>query len=42
MMVMSMRTADLRWIKLAKATGLDRERVMRGDEVLPSTAVYRQ
>ncbi len=27
----------LRWIKLAEATGLDRERVMRGDEVLPAT-----
>jgi len=27
----------LRWIKLAEATGLDRERVMRGREVLPAT-----
>jgi pyrroloquinoline-quinone synthase len=27
----------LRWIKLAEATGLDRERVMRRDEVLPAT-----
>jgi len=27
----------LRWIKLAEATGLDRERVMRGDGVLPAT-----
>lgn len=27
----------LRWIKLAEATGLDREQVMRGDEVLPAT-----
>jgi coenzyme PQQ biosynthesis protein C len=24
-----------RWIRLAEATGLDRERVMRGDEILP-------
>jgi pyrroloquinoline-quinone synthase len=27
----------LRWIKLAEATGLDRERVMCGSEVLPAT-----
>src|SRR6202011_4140468 len=27
----------LRWIKLAEATGLDRERVMSGHEVLPAT-----
>ena len=27
----------LRWIKLAEATGLDRERVTRADEVLPAT-----
>ncbi len=27
----------LRWIKLAEATGLDRERVVRADEVLPAT-----
>ncbi len=27
----------LRWIKLAEATGLDRERVMSGSEVLPAT-----
>src|ERR1700676_594032 len=27
----------LRWIKLAEAAGLDRERVMRGYEVLPAT-----
>jgi pyrroloquinoline-quinone synthase len=26
-----------RWIKLAEATGLERERVLRGDEVLPAT-----
>lgn len=26
-----------RWIRLAEATGLDRERVLRGDEVLPGT-----
>src|SRR5271154_2957102 len=26
-----------RWIKLAEATGLERERVMRGEEVLPAT-----
>jgi pyrroloquinoline-quinone synthase len=26
-----------RWIRLAQATGLDRERVLRGDEVLPAT-----
>ena len=29
----------LRWIKLAEATGLDRERVMRGDEALPATGL---
>jgi pyrroloquinoline-quinone synthase len=27
----------LRWIKLAEATGLDRERVLRADEILPAT-----
>ena len=27
----------LRWIKLAEATGLDRERVTRADEILPAT-----
>src|ERR1700719_1873950 len=27
----------LRWIKLAEATGLDKGRVMGGDEVLPAT-----
>jgi pyrroloquinoline-quinone synthase len=27
----------LRWIKLAEATGLDRERVMRADGILPAT-----
>ena len=27
----------LRWIKLAEATGLDRERVMRAEEILPAT-----
>jgi pyrroloquinoline-quinone synthase len=27
----------LRWIKLAQATGLDKQRVMSGDEVLPAT-----
>jgi pyrroloquinoline-quinone synthase len=27
----------LRWIKLAEATGLDRERVVRADEILPAT-----
>jgi coenzyme PQQ biosynthesis protein C len=27
----------LRWIKLAESTGLDRERVMSGDGVLPAT-----
>src|SRR5579859_6472661 len=26
-----------RWIRLAEATGLERERVLRGDEVLPAT-----
>ena len=26
-----------RWIKLAEATGLERQRVLRGDEVLPAT-----
>jgi len=26
-----------RWIRLAEATGLDRERVLRGDEVMPAT-----
>jgi pyrroloquinoline-quinone synthase len=26
-----------RWVRLAEATGLERERVMRGDEVLPGT-----
>ena len=26
-----------RWIRLAEATGLDRQRVLRGDEVLPAT-----
>jgi pyrroloquinoline-quinone synthase len=27
----------VRWIKLAEATGLDRQRVLRGEEVLPGT-----
>ena len=27
----------LRWIKLAEATGLERERVLRADEILPAT-----
>ena len=27
----------LRWIKLAEATGLDKQRVIRGEEVLPAT-----
>jgi pyrroloquinoline-quinone synthase len=27
----------LRWIKLAEATGLDKDRVLRGNEVLPAT-----
>src|ERR1700691_758710 len=27
----------LRWIKLAEATGLDKQRVMSGEEVLPAT-----
>ena len=27
----------LRWIKLAEATGLERERILRADEVLPAT-----
>ena len=27
----------LRWIKLAEATGLDKDRVIRGEEVLPAT-----
>ena len=26
-----------RWIRLAQATGLERQRVLRGDEVLPAT-----